>query len=151
MGCQWRGICRSSSRRNGRERGAELVDSSRELASVVMLSLLWSLPMSRSLMVCLAKIACLLHGALANFIHVDMSTVSPTTSKSMAGSYNALGMSVRYLASPVVGRPEAAASKKLATFTSGPLEAFEPEKPILAAFTRVAPCGRGEWVRNCCG
>jgi 3-hydroxyisobutyrate dehydrogenase-like beta-hydroxyacid dehydrogenase len=62
-------------------------------------------------------------------IHVSMSTLSPDISREMAEAHAGAGST--YLTSPVFGRPEAAAAKKLWICTSGNKEAKDTVKPIL--------------------
>lgn len=62
-------------------------------------------------------------------IHISMSTLSPDISMELADAHTAAGNI--YLASPVFGRPEAAAAKKLWVCTSGNKEAKDTVKPIL--------------------
>jgi len=62
-------------------------------------------------------------------IHISMSTLSPGVSKYLAGQHQAAGSI--YLTSPVFGRPEAAAAKKLWICVSGDPEAKETVQPIL--------------------
>jgi 3-hydroxyisobutyrate dehydrogenase-like beta-hydroxyacid dehydrogenase len=62
-------------------------------------------------------------------IHISMSTLSPGVSIYLAEQHKAAG-SV-YLTSPVFGRPEAAATKKLWICVSGDPKAKEAVKPIL--------------------
>ena len=54
-------------------------------------------------------------------VHVSLSTISPETARKFAKHH--AERNVEYVASPVLGRPEAAASKKLFVYTSGPAEA----------------------------
>ncbi len=62
-------------------------------------------------------------------VHISMSTISPDVSKRLGEAHRAAG-SV-YLTSPVFGRPEAAAAKKLWICVSGDKSAKETVKPIL--------------------
>lgn len=75
------------------------------------------------------------HGVLAglakNSVHVDMSTVSPDTSKNLAQLYHERG--AHFLAAPVFGRPEAAAAAKLWICPAGPAEAIERCRPLFDA------------------
>jgi len=75
------------------------------------------------------------HGVLAGLknggIHVDMSTVSPDTTKKLAQEYNARG--VHFIAAPVFGRPEAAAAAKLWICPAGATEAIEHCRPYFNA------------------
>lgn len=54
-------------------------------------------------------------------VHLSLSTISPVTARQMAEHHAKLG--VTYVASPVFGRPEAAAARKLWVVTSGAQEA----------------------------
>lgn len=62
-------------------------------------------------------------------IHISMSTLSPAVSKYLADQHKASGSI--YLTSPVFGRPEAAAAKKLWICVSGDLQAKKVVQPIL--------------------
>ncbi len=62
-------------------------------------------------------------------LHISMSTISPDVSERLAGLHKSSGSS--YLASPVFGRPEAAAIKKLWICVSGDGQAKEIARPIL--------------------
>jgi len=62
-------------------------------------------------------------------IHISMSTLSPDISRELAEAHARAGSI--YLTSPVFGRPEAAAAKKLWICTSGDKEAKDSVKPIL--------------------
>jgi len=62
-------------------------------------------------------------------VHISMSTIGPDTSAELAKLHADAG-SV-YIASPVFGRPEAAAAKKLFICISGDKSAKEIAKPIL--------------------
>lgn len=64
-------------------------------------------------------------------IHVSMSTISPETAGRLA-QYHAQGGSV-YVAAPVFGRPEAAASRRLWICISGPKASKERINPLLNA------------------
>ncbi|WP_442599792.1 NAD(P)-dependent oxidoreductase [Neobacillus sp. D3-1R] len=67
-------------------------------------------------------------------IHLSMSTVSPDTSRKLAAyhkKYNGL-----YVASPVFGRPAAAAAQQLTILTSGVKEAKERVKPVQEALSQ---------------
>ena len=72
------------------------------------------------------------HSVLAGLkkggIHVDMSTVSPDTTKKLAQEYSARG--VHFIAAPVFGRPEAATAAKLWICPAGPAEAIEQCRPL---------------------
>lgn len=64
-------------------------------------------------------------------VHLSMSTVSPETSRQLAKYHQQFGS--QYVASPVFGRPDAAAAKKLFVLSSGPREAKERVKPLQEA------------------
>jgi 3-hydroxyisobutyrate dehydrogenase-like beta-hydroxyacid dehydrogenase len=64
-------------------------------------------------------------------IHLSMSTVSPETSRKLE-AYHAQHGSF-YVASPVFGRPDAAAAQKLFILSSGSIEAKKRVKPIQEA------------------
>ncbi|MBS1531349.1 MAG: NAD(P)-dependent oxidoreductase [Bacteroidetes bacterium] len=62
-------------------------------------------------------------------IHISMSTLSPGISNYLAEQHRSAGSI--YLTSPVFGRPEAAAAKRLWICVSGDVEAKVSVKPIL--------------------
>jgi len=64
-------------------------------------------------------------------IHLSMSTVSPETSRKLAQLHTQHGSI--YLAAPVFGRPEAAATQKLWICLAGPHLARERVQPVLKA------------------
>jgi len=64
-------------------------------------------------------------------IHLSMSTLSPATARRLADQHNKY--QVAYLAAPVFGRPEAAATQKLWICLSGPQAAKDRVQPILSA------------------
>ncbi|MBV9689589.1 MAG: NAD(P)-dependent oxidoreductase [Ktedonobacteraceae bacterium] len=67
-------------------------------------------------------------------IHLSMSTVSPTTARRLAELHAEHGST--YVAAPVFGRPEAAASQDLWICVAGPREARERVQPVLKALGR---------------
>jgi 3-hydroxyisobutyrate dehydrogenase-like beta-hydroxyacid dehydrogenase len=67
-------------------------------------------------------------------IHLSMSTVSPTTSRKLAELHAEHNST--YVAAPVFGRPEAAASQQLWICVAGPHEALERVQPVLKALGR---------------
>ncbi len=67
----------------------------------------------------------------AGGIHVSLSTIAPATAKKLAEEHRKLG--VDYVASPVFGRPEAAAAAKLWICVSGPGQSRERIRPLLAS------------------
>jgi 3-hydroxyisobutyrate dehydrogenase-like beta-hydroxyacid dehydrogenase len=64
-------------------------------------------------------------------IHISLSTISPVTARHLAEHH--ARYKVDYLASPVFGRPEAAAAAKLWICNSGPAAAKKRAQTILAA------------------
>lgn len=68
-------------------------------------------------------------------IHISMSTIAPATVRRLAKQHAELN--VTYLAAPVFGRPEAAASGQLAVCVSGPTAAKKRVAPILAKISRA--------------
>jgi len=64
-------------------------------------------------------------------VHVSLSTIAPATAKKLAEEHRKLG--VDYVASPVFGRPEAAAAAKLWICVSGPGASRERIRPLLAS------------------
>lgn len=85
-------------------------------------------------------------GARPHAAYIDLSTVSPTASADVARVLAAHG--VTYLRAPVSGTVTLASSARLSTFVSGPLEAFERLRPLLAVLTaRQRHVGTGEEAR----
>jgi 3-hydroxyisobutyrate dehydrogenase-like beta-hydroxyacid dehydrogenase len=70
----------------------------------------------------------------AGGIHISISTIAPTTAERLAGHH--AKHHVEYVASPVFGRPEAAAAAKLWVCVSGAEAAKERVRPILAAISQ---------------
>jgi len=67
----------------------------------------------------------------AGGMHISLSTVAPATARRLFQHH--AKHRVEYLASPVFGRPEAAAQKKLWVCTSGPAGAHRRAQPVLEA------------------
>jgi 3-hydroxyisobutyrate dehydrogenase-like beta-hydroxyacid dehydrogenase len=67
----------------------------------------------------------------AGGVHVSLSTISPVTARRLAEHHSKL--KVDYVASPLFGRPEAAAAAKLWVCNSGPAAAKKRVQLILAA------------------
>jgi 3-hydroxyisobutyrate dehydrogenase-like beta-hydroxyacid dehydrogenase len=63
-------------------------------------------------------------------VHISMSTISPAAARRMAEEHARFG--VAYLGAPVFGRPEAALAGELWICLSGPDQAKERVKPMLA-------------------
>jgi len=64
-------------------------------------------------------------------VHISLSTIGPVTARRLSAHH--AKYKVEYLASPVFGRPEAAAGKKLWVCTSGPVGARKRAAPIFEA------------------
>ncbi|MGL5805443.1 MAG: NAD(P)-dependent oxidoreductase [Xenococcaceae cyanobacterium] len=64
-------------------------------------------------------------------IHLSMSTISPQLAKELAEIH--LKQGANYVASPVSGRPDAAAAKQLTMWVSGTKAAKERVAPVIAA------------------
>lgn len=71
----------------------------------------------------------LLSHARPDCIHVSMSTISPTLSRSLAAKHEEKG--VQYIASPVFGRPDAAQNQKLWICVAGDRTAKQQVIPLL--------------------
>ncbi|HUA00026.1 MAG TPA: NAD(P)-dependent oxidoreductase [Candidatus Aquilonibacter sp.] len=67
-------------------------------------------------------------------IHISLSTIAPATARRLAEHHAKHG--VAYLASPVFGRPEAAAAKKLWVCTSGQAASKNRARPLLEAISQ---------------
>ncbi len=71
----------------------------------------------------------------ANGIHISMSTIAPATARRLADQH--AKYDVAYVAAPVFGRPEAAASAQLTVCVAGPAAAKTRIAPILAKISRA--------------
>jgi 3-hydroxyisobutyrate dehydrogenase-like beta-hydroxyacid dehydrogenase len=75
------------------------------------------------------------HGILkslrAGAIHISLSTISTALSKRLASAHAKAGQ--RYVAAPVFGRPEAAATAKLFIVAAGRVDAIETVLPLFEA------------------
>lgn len=112
------------------KRGAELVSNSAAtaLSGGIVVTMVADDAALESMVVGVDTIA---HRLAPGGIHLSMSTVAPATSRRLA-QYHAENGSV-YLAAPVFGRPEAAASKRLWICVSGPEDAKRKARPLLDA------------------
>lgn len=77
----------------------------------------------------------LVAGLSPGAIHVSMSTISPAASKSLAEAHTAKGQ--RYLAAPVLGRPEAAEVGDLVLLVAGPEDAATACGPVFDVLGRA--------------
>jgi 3-hydroxyisobutyrate dehydrogenase-like beta-hydroxyacid dehydrogenase len=81
----------------------------------------------------------------AGGIHISLSTIAPATARKLAEHHAKYG--VEYVGSPVFGRPEAAAAKRLWVCVSGHAAARKRVQPILAAISQgIFDFGEGEDV-----
>ncbi|CAG5008928.1 3-hydroxyisobutyrate dehydrogenase [Dyadobacter sp. CECT 9275] len=71
---------------------------------------------------------------LGSGIHISMSTISPDTSRKLAGLHTAAGSS--YVAAPIFARPEAVVAKVGNICISGDAKAREAVKPVLQNFVK---------------
>jgi 3-hydroxyisobutyrate dehydrogenase-like beta-hydroxyacid dehydrogenase len=72
----------------------------------------------------------LIRGLAPGAVHVSLSTISPTFSRRLAEAHRAAGQ--RYVAAPVVGRPEAAERGELLVLAAGEDEAVDFCAPLFA-------------------
>ena len=80
-------------------------------------------------------------------IHISTSTISVEMSKKLAESHAAAGQG--YVASPVLGRPEAATAQKLWIIAAGSPELIERCRPLMDTLGRgVTVVGREPWQAN---
>jgi 3-hydroxyisobutyrate dehydrogenase-like beta-hydroxyacid dehydrogenase len=75
----------------------------------------------------------LLAGLRPGSVHVGTTTNSPALATELARSHQT--RAGHYLAAPVLGRPEAAAARKLITLAAGPQEASERCRPLLESWS----------------
>ncbi|MBI4984643.1 MAG: NAD(P)-dependent oxidoreductase [Rhodocyclales bacterium] len=68
-------------------------------------------------------------------IHLCVTTISPGCSDALADLHAKAG--TRYVAGPVIGRPDAAAAGQLATYLAGPHDAVEAIKPVCESYARM--------------
>jgi 2-hydroxy-3-oxopropionate reductase len=93
----------------------------------------------------------LIHGVKPGSIVVDMSTISPTTTKALAMDLAA--RNVAMLDAPVSGGEIGAVNGTLAVMVGGKAEAFEKVKPLLECMgktiTHVGDSGAGQVAKAC--
>ena len=93
----------------------------------------------------------LLESLRAGMLFIDMSTISPLTSKRIASILAPLG--VASLDAPVSGGEEGAKSATLSIMVGGSAEDFERVQPIFAVLgktiTHCGPTGSGQTVKAC--
>jgi 3-hydroxyisobutyrate dehydrogenase-like beta-hydroxyacid dehydrogenase len=89
----------------------------------------------------------MLHALPAGAVHISTSTISVEMSKKLAITHTAVGQG--YVATPVLGRPEAAAAQKLWVIAAGPLDLVERVKPLITALSRgFTIVGTDPWQAN---
>ena len=76
----------------------------------------------------------LLAGLERGGVHIEASTISAEMTSRLVALHAAHGSD--YLAAPVVGRPDAAASGELATFVCGKPSVFEASREVLQGYAR---------------
>ena len=76
----------------------------------------------------------LLAKAAKGLIHINMATISVAFAQELAAAHAAHGLS--YLAAPVFGRPDAAASAQLVLVVGGPAEAIAQMTPVFEKIGR---------------
>ena len=78
----------------------------------------------------------ILAGLGAGRVHIDTTTISPRCARHLAELHAEHGS--RFVAGPVVGRPDVAAKGQLRTFLGGEAEAIEKCRPVVDAYTSLA-------------
>ncbi|HLF71151.1 MAG TPA: 2-hydroxy-3-oxopropionate reductase [Dehalococcoidia bacterium] len=90
-------------------------------------------------------------GASAGLIHVDMSTISPSVTRSIAEAYRAKG--IEMLDAPVSGGEGGAINATLSIMVGGKREVFERVRPLFEALgktiTYCGPHGAGQTTKLC--
>lgn len=93
----------------------------------------------------------LAEGFARGAIHVDMSTIAPTTARSLAARYARLG--VGWVDAPVSGGEQAALAAKLAIMAGGSDADLERVRPVLMALgqtlVHVGEAGAGQVAKAC--
>jgi 3-hydroxyisobutyrate dehydrogenase-like beta-hydroxyacid dehydrogenase len=78
----------------------------------------------------------ILAGLVPGRTHIDTTTISPRCARRLAEVH--AGHGSRFVAGPVVGRPDVAAKGELRTFLGGEAEAIEECRPVVDAYTSLA-------------
>jgi 3-hydroxyisobutyrate dehydrogenase-like beta-hydroxyacid dehydrogenase len=113
-------------------RGARLARSPRQAAAEVD-AIVTNLMDDASVRAVVDGTEGLLAGLRPGSIHVGTTTNSPALARELDRSHAAQGC--HYLAAPVLGRPDAAAARKLVTLAAGPPQASERCKPLLETWS----------------
>jgi 3-hydroxyisobutyrate dehydrogenase-like beta-hydroxyacid dehydrogenase len=77
----------------------------------------------------------LIRGLEPGATHVSLSTISPSFSRQLAEAHGAAGQ--RYVAAPVIGRPDAAERGELVLLAAGPDDAVESCRPLFEQLGRT--------------
>ena len=78
----------------------------------------------------------ILAGLGAGRIHIDTTTISPRCARQLAEPHTEHGS--RFVAGPVLGRPDVAAKGELRTFLGGEAGTIEECRPVVDAYTSLA-------------
>jgi 3-hydroxyisobutyrate dehydrogenase len=93
----------------------------------------------------------IVRGAHAGLVHIDMSTISPAVTRSIAERYAPSG--VELLDAPVSGGEQGAINGTLSIMCGGKRDIFERCAPIFEAMGKTivycGPCGSGQIVKLC--
>lgn len=121
---------------DGGAKGAELPKEAVKDADVVLTSLMDD----KSILDNLQGENGLLAGMKPGSVHVCVTTISPKFADELDAIHREHGS--RFVAGPVVGRPDAAASGNLVSYLAGDKEAIEIATPVCQSYTRaVTPIG----------
>ena len=110
------------------ERGAKAAESPGEAAAVAAIVITF-LADDRALEEVVLGANGVASGLGQGQVHLSMSTIAPTIARTLAQAHGERGAA--YVAAPVFGRPEAAASGQLWIATSGPAAAKAVARPVL--------------------
>jgi 3-hydroxyisobutyrate dehydrogenase-like beta-hydroxyacid dehydrogenase len=121
---------------NSGAKGAETPKQAVEDADVVVTSLMDD----RSILDCLEGEDGMLEGMKPGSVHLCVTTISPQFSDELDSIHKKHGS--HFVAGPVLGRPDAAASGELMSFIAGGKEGVDIVTPVCQAYTnQVAPIG----------
>lgn len=114
------------------EAGARASTSPREAAegAEVVVSCLFD---DRSVLDAVSGEDGLFSGLSPNAIHIGVTTILPRTAERLAAMHEAHGS--RYVAGPVIGRPDAAEEGSLLTILAGDAAAISRAEPVIKSFT----------------
>jgi 3-hydroxyisobutyrate dehydrogenase len=93
----------------------------------------------------------IIEGAREGLVHIDMSTISPAVTRSVADRYSKVGVDL--LDAPVSGGEQGAIDGTLSIMVGGRREAFDRCRPVFDAMGRkvvyCGPSGSGQVVKLC--